>query len=220
MLVGGIAFVATCCYWWQRERRIRESLIASREWAANTAGEIDREGLRAAEAAAERLDARVEDLPQRIATLDEERRDLRREVSTARERWADALWHARFSRENDGGRSFDDGTVRTIEFERGELADARALAKRASDEAGVTLIAAHGDGSFAVAVGETTTDEFSATDIADDLADEVGGGAGGNERLAAGGGATGALSEGCQRIQDHLLQSDTFSSREAPASES
>jgi alanyl-tRNA synthetase len=208
--VGSIAVVATSCYWWRRERRVRESLIASQEWAANTANETDRKELRAAEAAAECLDARVEDLPQRIATLDEERRDLRRELGRTRECWADALWHARFddSTEPPDG----DDLVRIVEFEWGELADARALAKRASDEAGVTLVAAHHDGSFAVAVGEELTTALSATDVADDLAAEVGGGAGGNDRLAAGGGAAGALGEGCRRLRNDLLESDVLAS--------
>lgn len=210
-LVGGIALVATVGYWWRRERRVRESLTTSREWAANTTDETDREGLRAAEAAAERLDARVEDLPQRIAALDEERRDLRRDLGEARERWADALWHARFADdETDDGESLDGDPVRIVEFERGDLADARALAKRASDEAGVTLVAAHGDGSFAVAVGEELATTLGATDVADELAAEVGGGAGGNKRLAAGGGATGALGDGCRRVRDQLLGPETI----------
>jgi|GEM_PF-5637667 len=218
-LVGGIALVATAGYWRRRERRVRESLTASREWAANATNETDREGLRAAEAAAEHLDARVEDLPQRIATLDEERRDLRRDLDGVRECWADTLWHARFDRGNDAEKPSDDGPVRIVEFGRGELADARALAKRASDEVGITLVAAHGDDSFAVAVGEELATAVSAADIADDLADEAGGGAGGNERLAAGGGATGALGEGCRRVRDRLLRSDVLPSRGTPTNE-
>lgn len=41
---------------------------------------------------ADQVDGRVEDLPDRMASLDEERRDLRREPDAARDCWADALW--------------------------------------------------------------------------------------------------------------------------------
>ena len=138
-----------------------------------------------------------------MRAVDEERRDLRRELDTTRERWADALWRARSDTDASGGRG--DPPVLVVEFEHGELPDARAFAKRALEDETITLVAAHGDDSFAVAVGEELSAAFSAEDIADELADEVGGGAGGTDRLAAGGGATGVLGDGCRRVRDRLV---------------
>jgi alanyl-tRNA synthetase len=203
-IASSIALAGTSLYWRRREQGVKESLTASREWETNATSETERADRRAAREAAETLDARVEDLPERVGTLDEERRDLRRELDAVRERWADALWRAHSGAEPES----DDPPVFVVEFERGELPDARAFAKRALDEDAITLVAAHGDGSYAVAVGEALVEEFDASDIATDLAEAVGGGAGGNERLAAGGGATGALGDGCRRVRETLVRSD------------
>jgi alanyl-tRNA synthetase len=205
-IASGIALAGTSLHWRRREQVVKESLTASREWETNATSETERADRRAAREAAETLDARVEDLPERVGTLDEERRDLRRELGAVRERWADALWRAHS--EADPTSESDDPPVFVVEFESGELPDARAFAKRALDEDAITLVAAHGDGSYAVAVGEALIEEFDASDIATDLADAVGGGAGGNERLAAGGGATGALGDGCRRVREKLRRSD------------
>lgn len=207
-IASGIALAGTSLYWRRRERTVMKSLTASREWEANATGETNRAVGRAAREAADHLDAGVEDLPERVRAVDEERRDLRRELETVRERWANALWCARSDTDagDDGGRG--DPPVFVIEFEHGELPDARAFAKHAIEDEAITLVAAHGDDSFAVAVGEELSEAFSAEDIADELADEVGGGAGGTDRLAAGGGATGALDDGCRRVRERLFQSD------------
>ena len=202
-IASGIALAGTSLYWRRRERRVIESLTASREWEANATGETDRAVGRAAREAADHLDAGVEDLPERVRAVDEERRDLRRELDTVRERWADALWRVRS--DTDAGDERGDPPVFVVEFEHGELPDARAFAKRAIEDEAITLVAAHGDDSFAVAVGEELSEVFSAEDIADELADEVGGGAGGTDRLAAGGGATGALGDGCRRVRERLV---------------
>ncbi|WP_435078145.1 DHHA1 domain-containing protein [Halococcus sp. AFM35] len=205
-VVSGIALAGTTLYWRRREQVVKGSLTASRDWETNATSETERADRRSAREAAEVLDTRVADLPERVASLDEERRDLRRELDAVRERWADALWRAHA--EADPASESDDLPVFVVEFESGELPDARAFAKRALDKDAITLVAAHGDGSYAVAVGEELSEAFDASDIADDLADAVGGGAGGNERLAAGGGATGALGDGCRRIRERLTQSD------------
>lgn len=204
-IASGIALAGTSLYWRRRERRVKKSLIASRDWEASATGETDRAVGRAARAAADHLDASVEDLPERVRAVDEERRDLRRELDTVRERWADALWRVRSDTDagDDGRRG--DPPVFVVEFEHGKLPDARAFAKRALEDEVITLVAAHGDDSFAVAVGEELSEAFSAEDIADELADEVGGGAGGTDRLAAGGGATGALGDGCRRVRERLV---------------
>lgn len=209
-VVSGIALAGTSLYWRRREQLVEESLTASRDWetnATNATTETERADRRAAREAAETLDARIEDLPERVEALDEERRDLRRELDAARECWADALWRAHSEPAIESGQR-GDPPVLVVEFENGELPDARAFAKRALAEDAITLVAAHGDGSYAVAVGEKLSEAFDASDIADDLADAVGGGAGGNERLAAGGGATGALGDGCRRIRERLTQLD------------
>jgi alanyl-tRNA synthetase len=214
--VSGIALAGTTLYWRRRERTVRESLTVSHDWETETnsnpnsntetnTNNPERKERRAAREAAERLDARVEDLPERIAALDGERRALRRELDAVRERWADSWWKYRSDEMKEG----DDPPVLVVEFDRGELPDARAFAKRAMKENRITLVAAHGDGSFAVAVGDMLLDDFSAADIASEITDEVGGGAGGNTRLAAGGGTTGALGEGCRRVKKNLTRSDT-----------
>lgn len=219
-LVSGIALAGTTLYWRRRERTVRESLTVSRDWETETnsnpnsnpnsntetnTNNPEQKGRRAAREAAECLDARVEDLPERIAAVDGERRALRRELDAVRERWADSWWKYSFVEMNDSG----DPPVLVVEFDCGELPDARAFAKRALKENRITLVAAHGDGSFAVAVGDALLDDFSATDIASEIVDEVGGGAGGNARLAAGGGTTGALGEGCRHVKKNLTRSDT-----------
>ncbi|HET7324899.1 MAG TPA: DHHA1 domain-containing protein [Halococcus sp.] len=204
-LVSGIALVGTSLYWQRRERTVKTSLTVSRDWEANTNNTNDgeREAQRAAREAAAHLDARVRDLPERVSALDEERRDLRRELDSVREHWADSWWTAHAGETNTAG----DPPVFVVEFDHGELPDARAFAKRAMDEDVITLVAAHGDGSFAVAVGQALSETFSAEDIAREIANEAGGGAGGNERLAVGGGATGALSAGCRHVREQLTQS-------------
>ena len=204
-IASGIALAGTTLYWRRREQGVKESLTASREWETNATSETERADRRAAREAAEVLDTRVEDLPERVGTLDEERRDLRRELDAVRECWADALWNARSEPASENDRR-GDPPVFVVEFESGELPDARAFAKRALEEHAITLVAAHGDGSYAVAVGEELSEEFDASDIADDLASDVGGGAGGNERLAAGGGATGGLTAGCWQARQFLTR--------------
>jgi alanyl-tRNA synthetase len=203
-LVSGIALVGTTLYWRQRERTVRESLTVSRDWETNTkTNDDEREEQRAARKAAEHLDTRVEDLPERIATLDEERRDLRRELDAVREQWAESWWMMRADADGD-----TDDPVHVIEFDSGELPDARAFAKQAMNEDGIHLIAAHGDGSFAVGVGEAWISDFNAADIAREIADRAGGGAGGNDRTASGGGGTGALGEICRDVKEELLRTD------------
>ena len=205
-LASGIALVGTTLYWRQRERTVRRSLTVSKDWASET-NEIDREERRAAREAAEHLDARIEDLPERVTALDDERRNLRRELDAVRGRWADSWWGSLTSdRSVDDGPDGADPPVRVVEFVNGELSDARALAKRAMDGEGITLVVAHGDGSFAVAVDEALADAFSATAIGREIAEEAGGGAGGNDRLAAGGGATEALGETAERVRQRLLR--------------
>lgn len=198
--VSGI--VLATLYWRRRERTVRESLTVSRDWEENVhTNDIARESLREAQEAAELLDARIKDLPERITALDEERRDLRRELDTVRERWA-AWWLTQ-------SHWITDDTVHVIEFDHGELPDARAFAKQAMNENGIYLIAAHGDNSFAVAVGESMSDSHSAEDIAHEIVEEVGGGAGGNDRMASGGGGTDAPGKACRRIKEKLIRSNT-----------
>ncbi|UPM44442.1 DHHA1 domain-containing protein [Halocatena salina] len=206
-LVSVLALTGTTVYWWRRERLVKESLTISRDWETNTnaAPTVAHGELQAATKAAKRLDARITDLPERVTTLDEERRDLRRELDTVRERWADS-WLSQVDMTMDG-----DPPVRVITFDSWELDDVRAFAKRAMREDAITIVVAGGDGSFAVAVGEPLAGEFSATGIASDITGHAGGGAGGTDRLAIGGGATGALDTACRTVKSSLVQSTTIS---------
>lgn len=199
--VLGIALIGMTLYWRRRERMVRKSLTASRNWDENRhMNDTTWEDQREAQEAAELLDARIEDLPERVTALDEERRDLRRELDTVRERWA-AWWLSQSELNTDT-------TVHVLEFDHGELPDARAFAKHAMNENGIHLIAAHSDNSFAVAVSERLSDTHSAEDIAREIVAEVGGGAGGNDRMATGGGGNGTLSEACEHVTEKLRRSN------------
>lgn len=195
-----VALVGTTVYWRRRARAIKESLTVSREWEANTNTAVqNRNELRAAQQAAQLLDGRVTELPERVEAVDRERRDLRRELDSVRERWADAWWETNAISE----------TAHFVAFDRWELPDARAFAKRAMDEHCITVVVATGDDSFAVAVGDPLVDEFSATDIAAEITEHAGGGAGGTDRLATGGGATASLSDVCRSVTAELSRSNT-----------
>lgn len=207
-LVSVVALAGTTLYWRRRERILRESLTLSREWEQNTATTTadTRADRQAATDAARQLDATVADLPERVEALDEERRELRRELDAVRERWADSWWTSRPEAvtENDA--------VRVVAFDRWELPDARAFAKRAMEEECVTIVVALGDDSFGVAVGESLQTEFSASDIAAEITESVGGGAGGTDGLATGGGATGDLTAACRNVGTNLSRSDAVRS--------
>lgn len=204
-LASIVALAGTTVYWRRRERMVRESLTVSRDWETNTTNTIEQEDRHAAKKAARELDTTVPKLPERITALDEERRDLRRERDAVRERWADAWWASQTSALTAG----DEPNVLCVAFDRWELPDARAFAKRALDEDAITLVVARGDASFAVAVGDPLVGTFSADEISDEIVEQAGGGAGGNDRLAAGGGATAPLDEACQRVKTEMSRSQT-----------
>ncbi|RRJ31827.1 DHHA1 domain-containing protein [Halocatena pleomorpha] len=203
-LASVLALAGTTAYWWRRERLVKESLTASRDWETNTNATtaVAHEELRAATKAAKRLDARVTDLPERVIALDEERRGLRRELDAVRERWADS-WLSHVDMTADG-----DPPVRVVVFDSWEIDDVRAFAKRAMNEDAITVVVG-GDNSFAVAVGDSLSDECSATEIAGSITECAGGGAGGTDRLAIGGGATGALDTACRNVKHSRIQSAT-----------
>lgn len=204
-LVSVIALAGTTAYWRRRERMVKESLTVSRDWETNTNTSTEKQAERqAAEQAARHLDAQLTDLPERVTTLDEERRELRRELTDVRERWADA-WLSQ-----SVGTTGDGSDVRVVAFDAWELEDARAFAKRAMKGDTITIVVARGDDSFAVAVGDPLAGAFSAADIASDITEQAGGGAGGNDRLAAGGGATDALDVACRRVKRTLVRSETI----------
>lgn len=208
-LVSVVALAGTTLYWRRRERIVRESLTLSREWEQNTATNTTadtRAERQAATDAARQLDATVADLPERVEAIDEERRELRRELDAVRERWADSWWTSRSET------ATGNDTVRVVAFDRWELPDARAFAKRAMEEECVTIVVALGDDSFGVAVGESLQTEFSASDIAAEITESVGGGAGGTDGLATGGGATGGLAAACRRVETNLSRSDAVRS--------
>lgn len=204
-LASIVALAGTTVYWRRRERMVRESLTVSRDWETNTTNTIEQEDRQAAKKAARQLDTTVTKLPERVTALDEERRDLRRECDAVREQWADAWWESQTGVVTAG----NEPNVLYVAFDRWELPDARAFAKRALDEDAITLVVARGDGSFAVAVGDPLVGTFSADEIANEIVEQAGGGAGGNDRLAAGGGATASFDEACQRVKTELTRSQT-----------
>ena len=201
-----VALLGTNLYWRQREHTVRESLTASRNWHDTTQG-FQEGDMRAAQEAADALNTRIEDLPERVERVDEERRDLRRELDRVREQWVDAWWNARVQRPID----LDGPHVLAVMLENGTTADVEAFAENASEhDQGITIVAGQADGAYAVAVGDTQTEEFGAADIAEDIAAIAGGGAGGSVRLAVGGGATGDLEEAIEAARDRIVRTSAF----------
>ncbi|MDL5361204.1 alanyl-tRNA synthetase [Halalkalicoccus sp. NIPERK01] len=202
VVVGTAATAVSNLYWWNRTRTIRESLAVSAARDEAVVGERTRAN-RTLEAAAKRADVDPEDLPAAIDALHEELADMeherdavKSEAGSLRSRWAERWWQARMA-EADGPRAI----AITIE---GDDADARALAKHAPGyNGGVTIVTTEPNHTFVVTVGDAMAD-LDATDLAAELTDLAGGGAGGSARRATGGGASAGLAEAASDLADRL----------------
>lgn len=187
----GAALVATNVYWWHRTETMRESLITSREWDSDTSGPTcgtedtdltDSLLLRRAVAAA---DVPAEELPDRIKQYDEQVSTLKTDIEKIRHRWAETWWKALERPQFKG----ETPTVISVTIDGGTTDEARELAKGAIERANAITVVTTENGSFAVGVGDNTSEFITADHIADELVDAAGGGAGGAAQLATGGGS-------------------------------
>lgn len=187
-----LALVGTNAYWKRRERAVREGLSVSHDWEA-TAGATQRDLYEAAEVAdtsPEELTAEIERLHERIEAQERDLAQYSTQVGSVRARWARLWWDALTSDRVPTTEPHVLGVV----IPGGETADAEALAKQVtSSDNCVAIVGAEGDRTFVVQVGEALIDDIAAVDLARELTDAVGGGAGGSDRAATGGSATGDL---------------------------
>lgn len=169
----------TNIYWYRREGLVRKSIQMSKYWD-------DRNPLyettpdRRIKEIAEKLDIRVDEVPQAVDSLQNKIQSLQRSLDSSRESWAAST---RDALKNHGSVSPTQPLI--IELQQGCMDDAQALAKVINRD-GLTLIFAHQDYSFVVKAGEESPK--SAVGIAKMSMEEASGGAGGTDRLAQGGG--------------------------------
>lgn len=212
-LLFALALLAVVAYYRRRERSIVESLTRSRAWApdagspdatAPTAG-VDPNADSVPDGAAlarvaSLLGTAPEAVPERVEALDRKVRDLTTETEKARSAWASRWWEAR----ETAPPAADGPHVTLVTLEGGVLADAEAIAKSQPDAEGVVIAVAPDDGTLAVAAGAGL--EVRADELAREIATEAGGGAGGDERLATGGGEGEQLCSAAERVRDRLAE--------------
>lgn len=196
------ALIGTNLYWKRREQSLREGLTTSLE-RQESAG-FEREELRAAQEAAATLNTRPEDLPEKAEAIDSKVRKLNRKLDALRDQWVETWWSARTQQPIDSSAPH----VHSLELPEGTLSDAEAFGERtATDERGVAVIVAQADSTLVVTVGDELSGEFSAADIAQEIADRAGGGAGGSEQYATGGGGSELAAESrdvVERLEEEI----------------
>jgi len=201
-LVLALALVAVAWYYRRRERAVRESLTLSQQWASN-AGDAPAAVSNDTSTLARVgtfLDARPEEVPDRVETLDRKVRELSTDLEKTRASWADRWWEARAA----APLPEDERHVTVVTLPDGVLTDAESIAKRALDDSlGVTIVTAQSDGTLAVAVGEGIDDQ-RADELASEVATGAGGGAGGGESFATGGGDAADLPAAAREVGDRL----------------
>jgi len=202
-LVLTLALVAVVLYYRRREQTVKESLTLSQQWAGREEGHtpaaVTATDPSALERAAALLNARPEEVPDRVESLDAKVRELTGTLEKNRSAWVSRWWAARRSEPP----VTDEPHVTVIDLPDGVLEDAEALAKESlADTLGVTIVTARGDGSLAVAVGADIDQQ--ADEIAREVAQAAGGGAGGGAEFATGGGEADQLAAAAQTVRDRL----------------
>jgi alanyl-tRNA synthetase len=151
-----------------------------------------------AKGAAAELKAGVDDVPQRLAQVIDERRRLERELSEARKKLALGGGRAGRADEADGVRVIGDVKLLAREVRGIDLKDLRSLADAGKKEIGsgiVAIVAVTEEGKAGLVVGVTNdlTERFSAVDLVRKGAEALGGkGGGGRADLAQAGGPDGS----------------------------
>lgn len=178
--------------------RLRESYAYDTTYSTPSSADHASQSLRDA---AEAAGVAPSDLTAWVEAQDERISALKNRETAVRRRWADA-WVQAASRDpvDPSGQQ-----ELVVVLDDCELDDALELAKRTVEFDGVVaFVGALEDGSFAVTVGATRRDEFSAATLADRVADQTGGGAGGDADLATGGAGTGELAEALRAVRDEV----------------
>ena len=186
-IVSAIALLVTNLYWWRRERTVQESLTVSRDRQATSHGfgEEVRAAAELLDGAPGTLATDIEALQEKIERQERTIAEHATELGNVRARWAEAFWDELAANVV----SDEEPCVLTVELPHNDRKDAEALGKRAAEHDWVVVvIAANGDYTFVVTVGEELTGAFAADDIAREFAEAVGGGgAGGSNAFASGG---------------------------------
>lgn len=209
-LVYALALLAVVWYFRRREQTVRESLTLSQQWAAidegHTPEAVNATDPSALERAAALLNARPEEVPDRVERLDGKVRELTATLEKSRANWVARWWEAR----NSEPPATDEPHVTLVVLPDGSLDDAEAIAKQAlTDDLGVTVVTAQGDGTLAVAVGSGLDDQ-RADEIAREVATAAGGGAGGGPEFATGGGDAADLPGAARTVRDRLQSEAGF----------
>jgi alanyl-tRNA synthetase len=151
-----------------------------------------------AKAMSAELRAPLEDAPQRIITLLDERKKLERELSDAKKKLA---MGGGKSDGADGMRTVGDIKLIARAVEGIDLKDLRSLADEGKKQVGsgiVAIVGISGDGKAGVVVGVTSdlTERFSAVDLVRKGAEALGGkGGGGRPDMAQAGGPDGSKAD-------------------------
>jgi alanyl-tRNA synthetase len=152
--------------------------------------------IKLAKAAASELRVPVDDVPGRVAALVEERKQLERELTDTKKKFA--MSGAGKSDGGDGLRTIGDFKLMARAVEGIELKDLRSLADEGKKKVGsgvVAIVGVTGDGKAGVVVGVTNdlTERFNAVDLAKKGAEALGGkGGGGRPDMAQAGGPDGS----------------------------
>jgi alanyl-tRNA synthetase len=151
-----------------------------------------------AKAAAAELRAPLEDVPQRVVALLDEKKRTERELAEARKRLAMGGGAASAARGGDGVRKVGDVNLMARAVEGIELKDLRGLADEGKKQVGSGVVAIVGvteEGKAGLVVGVTAdlTARFNAVDLARKGAEALGGkGGGGRPDMAQAGGPDGS----------------------------
>lgn len=192
ILTGTVGFLTINWYWWNRLRTVETSLDTSKAWDDlfgerwNSTETVTSSRISHLNRAAEKANVPPEELPERIDEFDGRIRDLQSRIEKMREGWTSTYWQALTSEHVD----LTEPHIVIVDLEGGVHEDARGFAIHAMEQDQEVVIAvARSDATFAVGVSKPLADRFeiAANDIANDLIEEVNGGAGGMKLLATGG---------------------------------
>jgi alanyl-tRNA synthetase len=165
-----------------------------------------------AKAASAELKIGVDDVPQRLAQVMDERRRIERELSEARKKLALGGGRAARADEADGVRVIGDVKLLAREVRGIDLKDLRSLADASKKEIGsgvVAIVAVTDEGKAGLVVGVTNdlTERFSAVDLVRKGAEALGGkGGGGRPDLAQAGGPDGSKASAALTAIASVLQ--------------
>jgi alanyl-tRNA synthetase len=166
---------------------------------------------RLAKAAASELRVPVEDVPNRIEALLDERKRLERDLSDAKKKLAMGGGGAAAGDSADGVRNIGDVKLMARAVEGIELKDLRSLADEGKKKVGsgvVAIVGVTGDGKAGIVVGVTNdlVARFNAVDLVRQGAEALGGkGGGGRPDMAQAGGPDGSKADAALKAIEAAL---------------